>query len=296
MVGVLAMTRGPFGAAPRSDADINAVLPRVAILALALVACACDQRAAFERFVPKQEAALGRRLFDEIRRREFGSVELMLSAELAADGSVRAQLEQLAKLFPSEEPIGVLVVGAFTNTINDTRIVTMTYEYRYQQQWILANIVLRQSAGRQVIEGLHVQPAPDSQERLNAFTFRNKGPAHYVMVAASIAIPVFIVATFIVVLRTRGPRRRWLWALAVLFGVGQVSFNWTSGEADFRALHVVLLGGAFFKAGPYGPLTLMCAFPVGAFCFLWKRQQWLVTALQPPSDHRDTDRLSHGRE
>ena len=41
---------------------------------------------------------------------------------------------------------------------------------------------------------------------------------------------------------------------------------------------VLVLGAAFFKGAPYGPLILTWAAPIGAAVVLWKRRRWQAEA------------------
>jgi len=260
------------------------------LAAVGLLTAACDQKATFDRFVPKDDAAYGQRVLDQLRRRDFAAVENALNPAVKAAGAVRTQLEQAAAAFPAGAPKNIRVIGAFTNTdvINGTRLVSLTYEYEFPKQWLLANIVLRQEAGRRLIEGLHVQQTVASQEELNSFAAPGKRWGHYVVLLWTVLVPLFILGAFGVLLRTKVPRRRWLWGLFVLVGLGHLSFNWTSGEVRLQMVYVTILGSGFFKAAPVGPLTLMTSLPVGAFVFLWKRRSWLANVpLRPTSGEAD---------
>jgi hypothetical protein len=251
----------------------------LAAIALA-AASACDQRAAFERRIPVSEAAQGRQVFDQLQRRQFGPVEAMLSDRLREAGPSRPPLEQMAAVFTGGTPTVARVVGAFTRVVDGVRFVELTYEYDFSGRWYLATVLFRQDGPRRVIERMQVAPATDSQERLNAFTFAGKGVLHYTMLALVVATPVFITAIFVLLLRTTVPRRKWLWAIAVLLGIGQVGFDWTTGRIGVQPFMIQVLGAAFFKSGPYGPLTLTWAAPVGAAVVLWKRRGWREEAAR----------------
>jgi hypothetical protein len=100
-----------------------------------------------------------------------------------------------------------------------------------------------------------------------------------------------MLGTLVLVLRTAVPRRRWLWAIAVLIGIGKLSFNWSTGQVSVGLLQVTLLGSGFVKPAPFGLLTLMTSLPVGAIAFLWKRRSWLapVRSQSPPPDLGNDD-------
>jgi hypothetical protein len=255
----------------------------VAITVTALATIACDYRAAFERFIPKEDAAFAIDVFEQLRRREFEAVEARLDKSVATV-SARSQLEQVAAAFGAEPPQDVHVIGVSSNTINGTiTYVNLTLEYRFSQGWLVAALALHRTGTVRTIDGLHVQPMSDSQEHLNRFTFSGKGLGNYVMLVLTIIVLVFIVGTLVVLWKTHVPRRKWLWALFVAVGIGQFTLNWTTGQVAFQP-QVSLLGAGFVKPGPYGPWFLSVAIPIGAVIFLVRRRRWLAnTPLQPTS-------------
>jgi hypothetical protein len=98
-------------------------------------------------------------------------------------------------------------------------------------------------------------------------------------------VPVFIVVSTIVCIRTPIPRRKWLWIIFILVGFGQFELNWTTGDARLK-LGIQLLGAAATWLGPYAPMILSVSLPVGAAVFWMRRKKWLrmtpVEPAQPP--------------
>jgi hypothetical protein len=257
---------------------------RTTLIAALLIATAgCDQRAAFERLVPKDDAAFAMGTFDALRTRNFGIVEGRLDRSLVT-AATRLQLEQMSSALGSDTPQDVRVIGASTNTVNGVvTYVGLTLEYRLSQRWLLASMNLHRMGNDRTIDAINVQPTIDSQERLNRFTFSGKGPANYIMLASTTSMFVFIVGTLVILWRTHIPRRRWLWVLFVAIGIGQFTLNWTTGRIAMQTLQVSLLGAGFTKPGPYAPWFLSVAVPVGAVIFLVRRRRWLADAPQPTS-------------
>jgi hypothetical protein len=154
-----------------------------------------------------------------------------------------------------------------------TTYVNLTLEYRFSQRWLVAALALHRTDTMRTIDGLNVQPTVDSQEHLNRFTFSGKGLRNYVMLASTVVVMVFIVGTLVTLWRTRVPRRKWLWALFVAIGIGQVTLNWTTGGIAIQPLQVSLLGAGFSRPGLYGPWFLSLGVPIGAVIFLLRRRQ-----------------------
>jgi hypothetical protein len=258
----------------------------IAMAAAVLTTIGCDQRAALERLVPKDDATFAINAFDELRNRDFGPVEALLDKSILS-AATRPQLEQIAAAFGNDAAQDVHVIGAFSNTINGaTTNVNLTLEYRLPQSWLVAAMSLHRTDGARTIDAIRVQPTADSQEHLNRFTFSGKRPSNYAILGSTIIVFAFIVGTLVILWKTRVPRRKWLWALFVAIGIGQFTLNWTTGQVAIQPLQVSLLGAGFAKPGPYGPWFLCVAMPIGAVIFLIRRRQWLANmpSLQPTSD------------
>ena len=64
-----------------------------------------------------------------------------------------------------------------------------------------------------------------------------------------------------------------LWYLVIVVGLVQFQLNWTTGALGVVPLSLLLLGIGFARAGPYAPVLLSVALPVGAIAFLLKRRE-----------------------
>jgi hypothetical protein len=265
-------------------------LGRVVLAAVALLATLSCGPTSIDRFVPKVEDAFGRRVLEQLQRREVDSVLSLVNPALGSADSIRAGLRSVAETFPAGRPKTLRVIGAYTYSYANVSTtghesgarVSLTYEFEFPHGWLVANIWIRNRAGKLIVDRIRVWPTTDSQERLNAFRLRGKSFGHYVMLLATLAVPVFILVVLLILTRTKVPGRKWAWALGILLGSGVTSFNWTTGRASFNPLQFLLLGAGWFKA-PYGPVTLSVAVPVVAVVFLWKRHEWRSTQQpQPP--------------
>lgn len=239
--------------------------------------------------MPKVEDAFARRVLEQLQRGEIDNVLPLVSPDLGSADSIRAGLRGVAETFPAGPPTMLRVIGASTNSYtyvgntgheSGTR-ASLTYEIEFPNRWLVVNILIRNTAGKLIIDGVHAEPTTDSQEHLNAFSLRGKSLGHYAMLVATVAVPLFILVVLVILARTKVTRRKWAWALGILCGFGVISFNWTTGQTSFNPLQFLLLGGAWFKA-PYGPVTLSVAAPVVAVVFLWKRHDWRSAQPQQP--------------
>jgi hypothetical protein len=229
----------------------------------------CDQQAMLERFIPKEEAASATRLLSQLAAKDYESVESQLDPSLRTP-SLRASLEEVAAFFPSEDQMGITTIGAYTNWVNGVTSYELTFEHQYPSTWLVSNVVLQRRDGQLTVMGVHVSR---SLKEINRFTFEGKSALHYLVFALAIAIPLFIVATLVVCFRTPIGKEKWLWVVFVAVGLVQFSLNWTDGSYQIQPISFSLLGAGYFRAGPYAPLILTVALPIGAIVFLVRRKR-----------------------
>lgn len=159
-------------------------------------------------------------------------------------------------------------MGAGTTTYN------LTYEYEFPAAWRLANILLRKAVGVIRIEGIHIYSLPESLETRNAFSLANKSPLHYAFFGLAIFIPIFCIVALIACVRTRVPKRKWLWIILILLGFFSLKFNWTTGQIGVIPLSFTLLGAAYTQQF-FGPVIIQIAAPIGAILFWLRRPRWI---------------------
>ena len=241
----------------------------IAVLIWMLIGC--DQQAIFERFIPQEEAAIAKELLSRLAAKDYAAIEKQLDPSIQVP-TLRSTLEQMAAAFPPGQPKGVAAVGSNTITENGISTYNLTFEYQYEGVWLLSNVVFQRRDGRVNVLGLHVNPMKQSLQEINRFTLEGKGFLHYVVLALTIAVPVFIVYTLVLCVKTPIARRKWLWVLFVAVGFVQLSLNWTDGSFRLQPISFALLGAGFYRGGPYAPYIFNVAFPLGAIVFLARRR------------------------
>lgn len=246
-------------------------------LVAVLLLVGCDQKAWFERFIPQDDAEFSRQYLELLQAGNFEAAEAIVDPSLRTD-QLRSQLEEVAAFFPPESPVEIQTVGAQTIHGNRPTQVSITLQYSYADQFLLASVVQDKSDQGPVIRGVHVQPIPDALENIHRFTFEDKGAAHYLMLALAIAVPALIVFALVLCIRTSMARRKWLWIIFILLGFTQTTLNWTDGSLHFNAVSVHVLGLSALSASPYSPWLLSVSLPVGAIVFLFRRRQLAASA------------------
>ena len=243
----------------------------VIALSLVVLLAGCGQQEMMDKLAPKQEVAQAKLLVSQLAAKDFAAVESQLDSSIRST-SVRSALEKMAAAFPAEKAKSIATVGSRTVKANGVTSYDLTFEHEYASSWLITNVGLQERDGKVTVVGIHVNPMKQSLAQTSAFTFEGKSPLHYVVLALAIAVPSFIVYSLVLCLRTPVVKRKWLWLLFVAIGFVQLSFNWTSGAYGVQLISFALLGGGFSRAGPFAPLILHVAVPVGAIVFLARRR------------------------
>ncbi len=248
------------------------------LVVIGLLLAGCDQKALLQKFVPKDDDAFARRFLDAVRAGDYSVADQMLDASLRGEKSASG-FHDLNGVLAHGEPISVEVIGSnvFTNasTQGTTRTTNLSYQIHFPDSWAAGNVVVGHPSGAMSVLGSHFQPIPDSLESLNRFTFAGKSFVHYLVFAACIAVPAFILVTLVVCIRSR-IRRKWLWIIFILLGFVQFRFDWSSGQFAVQLISFALFGASFFRTSPYAPWILGFAIPVGAILFLLLRRRLLI--------------------
>jgi len=136
----------------------------------------------------------------------------------------------------------------------------------------LVIVTIEGKSNNQKIYNIRVNPIPKSLEEINAFTFSGTSFRHYLILLIAIGMPIFILYTIVLCIRTK-MKRKWLWIIFMLLGFGKYSFNWTSGLMGFMPIAIQLIPISAFKGGPYAPWIINISVTIGALSFYLKRRK-----------------------
>jgi len=235
-----------------------------------LAVAGCDSQSVMDRFVPQAESAVGKSYVESIRTRNFAPIEADFNP--AYEAEVRPAMEKMAGLFPNEEPKSIKTVGSHWSLSGEASY-NFTYEYEFSDRWILGAINFKKLKNKIQIERMDVVLSELSLEEANAFSFKNRDIIHYLFIVAAIAFATFTVGTAIVCARTKGLKRKWLWIIFVLIGLGWLQLNWTTGAINYGLAYITFFASGFSKPF-YGPLVIQIGFPIGAIVFWLRRRKW----------------------
>jgi hypothetical protein len=234
---------------------------------LFLALAGCDQTTLMGKFASEEEQTLARSYIERLRLREFDVIERSVDKGRAGP-DLRGTLEKMAALVPAGEIRSVKMVGAHKHFQDGVTSLNTTFEYEFPGAWMLANVVVEERGGRKIIAGFNVYPRSQSLEAENRFGLVGKQPIQYLVLAGAAGALLISVYALIVCARTAPLRRKGLWILFILAGVGKFAVNWTSGEWRVFPLSAQL-PSASATAPLYGPWIVSFSIPVGAIVFLF---------------------------
>ena len=227
--------------------------------------------------VPKTESAFAKNFLERAQAKDFTFVKEQLDASLIGNVN-ETSIAEFAKYFPTGKLLSTDLIGSQVNVINDAWQGNFTYEYHFENGWALANAVVNRKDNKLSVMGFNVYPTKASQKEINKFSLIDKSILHYLTLLSAILVPIFILITLVVCIKTPIPRRKWLWIIFILGGISTFSINWTTGEYGFNLIQYQLLGSGIFSAGEYAPWIIVVGLPLGAILFWFKREKWRVTA------------------
>jgi len=249
----------------------------VSIFAVLLLV-GCDQKAAYEKGLPYEDVEFAKTYLALFQARDFDAIEAKLDGRLK-DAQLRGKLQQMAAAFPAGTPTNVQTIGVNTlisTKANGTTVtqVKTSVQYQFGDKWLLGTVLTEKTGGHVVVTGVNVQPLSDSLEKINQFTFFGKGVTQYAVLSLAILSFLVIVIALILIVRTPIPKRKWLWFVFALFGVVQLTVNWTDGGLNINPFALEMFGAAAGSGGPYAPVLVSASIPLGAVIFLLRRRKW----------------------
>lgn len=254
---------------------------------LMLILAGCSKEDMIAKFTPRQEDQEARAYIQQLQDKKLESIEAHLDPGIQSANAHKA-LEKMASLLPAGQPKSIKTIGAQTVENNGVKQVNLTYEVEYPNQWFVINVMTRRKDGNVFLAGFHIAPQTDSVENLFRFSLRGKSTRHYIVFALTVAAALFTLVTLIACIRIKPLKRKWLWIIGILFGVGQWGLNWSTGDMSFHALNFQLFSAGAFAA-PYGPWNLSVSVPVFAIVF-WIRRQSLIRQAQGMSGDKRTEK------
>jgi hypothetical protein len=245
-----------------------------------------------KKVTPAADETFARERIELLRQKRFERIQRELDPTIS-DPSSQDRLNTMAGMFPAEEPKSVKVVDLKFLRNRDFSTDTLTFEYEFSDRWLLLNISIKKTNGLSTISAFNVTPITESLESVNNFSLVGKSGLQYLMLSLALAGPIFCIYALVVCLRTKNQKFKWLWAIFILFGVGRLAVNWTTGELAFTLLAVHIPCSSATAVPAYGPWVVAVSFPLGAILFMAKRSRNAVpNEVQSPTTEQLPPTLS----
>ena len=255
----------------------------VMVFVLAMLV-SCSQSDVLQKFSSPEDQATARRYINLLRAHDYDPLEKAMDPTLASP-SIRDTLTRMSALIPAQEPTSVELVGVQSSAYDqigghESAMVNTTFEYRFGDKWLLINVAIKTANGVSTIIGFHVNPEHQSVKSINQFTLEGKSVFHYLVMAMAIFAVLGSLYALFVCIRTKLPRRKWLWILFIVFGVGRIGINWTTGQMFFLPISLQMFSASAF-APLYGPWLVSFSLPLGAILFLLQRRKLEQKVMSP---------------
>lgn len=234
-----------------------------------------DPASLIKKFTPPEDEAIATNYIALLRQNKFEQIQNDLDPSLK-NALTQDTLAKMAKAIPPQNPISVKVIGAQQVRDPDIYKINLSFEYQFPSKWLLINVATQKKDGVFTIIGFNVYPQSDSLENLNRFTLAGKNFLQYATLAFAILIPLFSLSVLFLCIKTKMQKRKWLWIIFILIGIGKFTINWTTGQWNLALLSFQLLGSSSF-APPYGAWTISISLPLGAILFLLRRKKFFAS-------------------
>lgn len=223
------------------------------------------------KYLPQQARADAEAYVNQLREHQLDQIQKEMDPSVSSPGDIGGVLTTMAGLFPTGQPTSVKLVGYNRLETPDGVTRRMTLEYEFPQKWLIADVTIRKKDGAATITGMQVTPLSASLEYLNRFTLKGKSVAQYAMLVLWVIAILLTLFAFSLCIRAKNIKKKWLWLIFILLGVGQVAINWTTNESSFR-LFYMQTPPSMANEVMYGPWILSVSLPLGAIVFLAKRR------------------------
>lgn len=252
------------------------------ILPVTLLA-ACSQDAIIQKFTSPEEQATARTYIEQLRKRDFAEIERVVAPSIAGP-TLEGTLTKMADLLPAGPPTSIQLVGAhrISSLSDGSTTVDLTFEYRFGDRFVLADLATKTTKGQLEITDFHIQPEVESLASRNKFTLAGRTPLQYIVLVYAILAAIFTIGVLVLSIKTPIRRRKWLWIIFILLGLGKFSVNWATGEWRTQLLAVQLLSAGSYQDF-FGPRIISVSVPLGAIWFLLARRRLQATAGVVPN-------------
>lgn len=229
--------------------------------------------------------AVARATYDDLAAGRVAQIQARLTPE-AAKVTTPAQILSLRPYAETGAPTARRLIG--TNSFKDLsgpETQTLTYELAYPGRTVLYTVTLKRPGPTTTwgVQSANLNRATDAELAKGRFTLTGRSPTQLLFLAATALSPLLMLTAIIAVFRAPGLKRKWLWVLLSLVGIGTATMNWTTGQAGFQPIMLTLIGSGVMKQGlsNFFPWMVKFTLPVGAVIAHWRAAKARRAAVTP---------------
>ena len=254
----------------------NIILLPLMILMICL--SGCNQKEQFDRSVENIKTTFYEEQIELLKNQKFDALKNTFHFALKRQNGLDQTLDQMSKLFPNEKEHSKKIIAhrSAINTINGVKNTNteIVLEYEYSNIWLIISLQTTQAVNEATkITNFNVSTSKEPMEIVYAFSLKNKTLYHFLLLSSAIIIPLLILYALIMCIKTPLAKRKWLWILFILFGIGGITLNWTTGDFFINPLYFQLFGSGYARLSPYSPVMLKISLPLGAILFLLLKEK-----------------------
>lgn len=226
----------------------------------------------FMQFLEIEDSDSAIRLLDE---------RLWEQTRAPIENAPNGMLELLSSIFPDGQPKSLDLIQSRADEIEGGFVAYTIWEYSWAEDFVFGKFTTVVTDDSAKIINYKVIRQDRSVADVSFPGFEKAVPKNYMAAAALIGSLSLMLVTFVVALRTPIKRRKWLWCLLPLAGVGRVLFDWNYATYSVYWFSVHLLGAGVFSPGLGESYYLKFTIPVGAIVFLIFRKKIMSVGDMP---------------
>jgi hypothetical protein len=241
------------------------------LITLLIVLVGCDPVELVMKPLPEKSDHLARVLLQTLAKGDVDGAINMMDPKLDVTEEVRKKFTEVSELMTADElkEIALVRYSNLKALIQGNQRSQFTYELIFKDSWGVANIAVDFMEGERYILGVYVEPLDRPLSEINAFSLENKSMTHYMMLALAIIFPLFSLYALYLCVQKKEGFGKWIWAIFILVGIGNVSINWTSGNVAYNIISITSVWAPGLRDGASGAYYITYAIPIGAIVFFY---------------------------
>ena len=232
-----------------------------------------------QKKIPQVEDVLARKYLKALFLGNFSDAASLMVPKFRTANDINTLRNAISKTIGQSDKVSnfeIVQVLKFlksnTATYNDSKPkygYTLGYQFNIDGKWFLAKVTVGDFDNQKLVYGWQLSSLQNSLQKINAFTFFEKPEINFIIFSIGIILILFVLYTVFLWLDVK-VKNRWWWLLFILCGVGQLKFNWTSGQFIFHILGFSIPPVSYFRMGIISPYILVLTIPIGAIIFNFK--------------------------